>query len=161
MVFHALIIPAAPKPCGDHCYGHLWYEGRLAKAITFKTWEKVSMKAQAVKRTLKMSSLLFLLTLVLVQVTKQLWSHVLDVFPSALVACLIVVMGGCGFVAMICLQILLASSLMIDDAMTRPMKDKVQIFNWLLLRLLTDDAKRKHHIGLEEIAAYKRDRWNS
>jgi hypothetical protein len=119
------------------------------------------MKAQAVKRTLKMSSLLFLLTLVLVQVTKQLWSHVLDVFPSALVACLIVVMGCCGFVAMICLQILLASSLMIDDAMTRPMKDKVQIFNWLLLRLLTDDAKRKHHIGLEEIAAYKRDRWNS
>nr|WP_315473873.1 hypothetical protein [uncultured Rhodoferax sp.] len=119
------------------------------------------MKAKTVKKTLKMSSLLFLLTLVLVQVTKQFWSHVLDVFPSAFVACLVVVMGCCGLIAMICLQILLASSLMIDDAMTRPMKDKVQIFNGLLLRLLTDEAKLKHHTGLEEIAAYKRDRWNS
>lgn len=119
------------------------------------------MKANTVKRTLKWSSLLFLLTLILVQMTKQLWSHVLDVFPSALVVCMIVVMGCCGFVAMICLQILLVSSLMIDDAMARPMKDKVQIFNWLLLRLLTDEAKRKHHIRLEEIATYKRDRWNS
>lgn len=59
------------------------------------------------------------------------------------------------FVSVLCLQILMVSTLMLDEAMTRPLKQRARFINKFFLATLTEDAKLKHSAGLEEIANHK------